>query len=146
MAANLLSSVFRLLSWRLVRSRVEPGGFEVAVNVGDGSRRIGRQRYRAARDHAVDVVHAESDTLEMERGNRAGEAFGFRGKLRQILLRRQAAYDCEQILDAPLGRESMVSGHSVDNSNGMYQSKLERAARWLAREFAAATAERSLQK
>jgi hypothetical protein len=31
-------------------------------------------------------------------------------------------------------------------TSGMYQSTLERAARWLAREFAVATTERPLQK
>jgi hypothetical protein len=98
-------------------SRVKSGGFEMTMDVGDGSHRLNRQRNRAVRRHPIDVVHAKADRFEVKRGDGAGEALGLLEHLRQVIMPRERPHQGYQIVDAAFGGQSMFRRHSSDNSN-----------------------------
>jgi chlorite dismutase len=93
---------------------VEAGVFEVAPHRRDDLGRLGRQRRGWMLDQAIDVVDAEPDALEMERGDRPIERLGFFDEPRElIVLRRHSADDGEEFVEALLRREAFFSGHGV---------------------------------
>jgi chlorite dismutase len=83
----------------------------MVTHVVDDLRRIGRQRDRASRDEAVDVVHPEADPLEMERGDGAIERFGLFHHPGDMLVRGQRANRGEEIVEAAARRLPVVGRH-----------------------------------
>jgi len=93
-----------------MRSRVEAGGFEVGVHVGDGGRRVLRERHRAVRDEPIDVVHPEANAFEMERTDRAIQRGYLVEQSRRIVVRRQRADDRREVGQPFLSGLTMVGG------------------------------------
>ena len=60
-----------------MRPGVEARGFQVFAHVGDDRGRFVRQRDRRMLDDPIDVVDAEADPFQVERGDGAVERFGF---------------------------------------------------------------------
>ena len=63
---------------RLVRTRVEPGSFEVLSRLLE-QRGCGCRRRRRGPQQPVDVVDAEADAFHVERSNRARQRLAFVG-------------------------------------------------------------------
>ena len=83
------------------------------MDVGDGCARFGRKLDRRARDHTVDVVHAEADPLEVERRDGAVERFSFSDERREMFMRRERSNHGDEIGEAVSCRLAVLFRHDV---------------------------------
>jgi hypothetical protein len=97
------------------------------MNVGDGGHDLDRQRHRAVGGPPVDVVHPETDAFEVKRSDGAREVLGFVDHPGQMLVRGKRPESGNQIVDAALGRQSMLCRHDSHNSNGVSRRSVRSA-------------------
>src|SRR5258706_464535 len=94
------------LSWRGARR------LQVPPHVGGDRRGPGRQRHRRVLDHPIDIVNAEPDAFEVERRDGAPQRLGLFQQPRELIfLRRHAADDGQEVVEAVLGRLAVFGGH-----------------------------------
>ena len=95
-------------------SRMESCRFELTTHVGERLSRLRGQRHRFARDHAIDVEHAEPDPLHVEGADRDTQGGAFIEERFLRLALGLCLHACDEVLEALFGGFSRVGGCHKD--------------------------------